>query len=86
MTNKTKAAIEEAAIKARIDNIVCLTGKSKEAFRMGAKEVIEHPERYDLIQRYAYTAKVEHVERLIGLLRDVDDLLMSLEDYTHGKD
>lgn len=46
---RQRAAIEEAAEKARIDNIVCLTGKAKEAFRMGAKEVIYSPEKYKLI-------------------------------------
>jgi len=82
MTNKTKAVIEEAADKyeRKYDGISAMD------YTAGMQEVIEHPERFELIKRYAYTAEVEHVNRLMSLLRDIDDLLMSLEDYTHGKD
>lgn len=48
MTNEQKQAVEEAADKARIDNILCLTGNKKKAYIMGAKEVINNPQSYGL--------------------------------------
>lgn len=48
MNEQQKKAVEEAADKARIDNILCLTGNKKKAYIMGAKEIINNPSKYGL--------------------------------------
>lgn len=74
MSKEESKLIEEAVEKARLPNKrwTILTGDCKQSFILGAKEVIDNPEKYGFALANNHDRLVEALENLVNALNQDD--------------